>query len=80
MIVPTVGAEGVAGWALMTTSPDAEETHPSEFVTVKLWVPVESPDIDVLFPLPLMFPGLIIQLPPGNPFKTTEAVASTQEG
>ena len=80
MIVPTIGAEGVVGWALITTSPDAEETHPSEFVTVKLWVLVESPDIVVLLPLPFIEPGLIVQLPTGKPFKTTEPVASRHVG
>ena len=80
MIVPTVGTEGVAGWALMTTSPEAEETQPSEFVTVKLYVPVESPDIEVLLPLPFIVPGLIVQLPTGKPFKSTEPVASRQVG
>jgi hypothetical protein len=34
--VPTAGAAGTAGWALITTLADAAETHPEEFVTVKL--------------------------------------------
>ena len=79
-MVPTIGAEGVVGWALITTSPEAEETHPSEFVTVKLWVLVESPDIVVLLPLPFIVPGFIVQLPTGKPFKTTEPDESTQVG
>ena len=29
-------ATGLAGWALMTTLPDAGETHPAALVTVKL--------------------------------------------
>ena len=36
VIVPTTGAVGVAGCALITTFADAKETHPDEFVTVKL--------------------------------------------
>jgi len=32
--VPNVGAVGVAGCALMITFTDAEEVHPTEFVTV----------------------------------------------
>ena len=36
VIVPTVGAAGVAGCALITTSVDAKEIHPAAFVTVKL--------------------------------------------
>ena len=34
VIAPTVGAEGVAGCALITISADAIEVHPSELVTV----------------------------------------------
>ncbi len=36
VMVPTVGASGVAGCALITTSPDAAEVQPTEFVTVKV--------------------------------------------
>ena len=36
VMVPTDGAEGVTGCALMITSPDAADRQPSEFVTVKL--------------------------------------------
>ena len=34
VIVPTIGAGGVAGAALITTFADAKEIHPNEFVTV----------------------------------------------
>jgi hypothetical protein len=34
VMAPTVGADGVAGCALMTTLADAEEVHPTELVTV----------------------------------------------
>ena len=34
VIVPTVGALGVAGWALITTLAEAGETHPEALVTV----------------------------------------------
>jgi hypothetical protein len=34
VMAPTVGADGVAGCALMTTLADAEEVHPAELVTV----------------------------------------------
>jgi len=40
LIVPTVGAEGVGGCALITTLADALDVQPSELVTVKLYVPV----------------------------------------
>jgi len=36
VIVPTEGAVGVAGCALMPTLPDAGEMHPEAFVTVKV--------------------------------------------
>ena len=32
--VPTMGAVGVAGWASITTLPDATEVHPDALVTV----------------------------------------------
>jgi hypothetical protein len=34
VMAPTVGADGVAGCALITTLPDADEVHPTELVTV----------------------------------------------
>ena len=34
VIVPTVGAVGVAGWALITTLADANEIQPEALVTV----------------------------------------------
>jgi len=34
VIVPTTGAVGVEGCALMTTLPDAGEAHPAALVTV----------------------------------------------
>jgi hypothetical protein len=34
VIVPTIGAVGVVGWALITTFDEAGETHPEAFVTV----------------------------------------------
>ena len=36
VIVPTVGATGVAGWVLITTLAEIGETQVTEFVTVKL--------------------------------------------
>ena len=35
-IVPTIGAEGVVGWGLITTLLEAAETQPSALVTVKV--------------------------------------------
>jgi hypothetical protein len=62
----------------MTTLADANEVHPTELVTVKLYVPTASPDIVVLDPVPAMAPGLIVQLPAGKPFSTTLPVGVTQ--
>ena len=36
VIVPTPGANGVAGCGLITTLPDAGEVQPAAFLTVKL--------------------------------------------
>ena len=36
VMVPTVGAEGVAGCALITTFPEVTEVHPAALVTVKV--------------------------------------------
>ena len=36
VIVPIVGAFGVAGWALIIAFAEAEEIHPTEFVTVNV--------------------------------------------
>ena len=37
VMVPTIGAEGVTGWALIAAGTDATEVHPEEVrVTVKI--------------------------------------------
>lgn len=36
VIVPTTGAVGVSGWALITTPDDEADTQPFAFVTVKV--------------------------------------------
>ena len=80
MMVPMVGAEGVAGCGSMTTLPEEAEMQPSELVTVNVCVPVAKPEIVVLAPLPAMLSGLMVQLPDGKPFKTTLPVARAQLG
>ena len=45
VMVPTVGAVGVAGWGLIKMLADACEVHPAELVTVNVYVPATSPDI-----------------------------------
>ena len=80
VIVPGIGAEGVAGCTLITISADAGEIQPSVFVTVKLYVPATRPDMVVLMPVPKIAPGLIVQFPAGKPFNTTLPVESEQVG
>ena len=80
VMVPIMGAEGVAGCGSMTTLPEEAEMQPSELVTVNVCVPVAKPEIVVLAPLPAMLPGLMVQLPDGKPFKTTLPVARAQVG
>ena len=41
---------------------------------------VLSPDIVVLLPLPVIVPGLIVQLPAGKPPRMTDPVANAQVG
>lgn len=77
---PTVGAAGVTGCTLITTLAEAGEVHPEALVTVKLWVPAVRPEIAVLVPEPEILPGLIIQLPVGNPFSTTLPVETVHVG
>ena len=69
----------------MTTFPDATEIHPETLVTVKVYVPVASPDIVVLVPVPavVVLPGVLVNVHApvaGNPFKTTLPVATAQVG
>lgn len=54
--------------------------HPAALVTVKLCVPVASPVMVVVAPLPVIAPGLIVQLPAGRPERTTLPVAVVQVG
>lgn len=80
VIMPTVGAEGVTGCVLMTTFAVGEEVHPTELVTVKLYVPVANPVTVLLAPELAIAPGFIVQLPAGNPDRITLPVATAQVG
>jgi len=80
VITPTTGAPGVAGCALITTDPEATEVQPTELVTVKVRVPGARPEIDVLAPVPLIPPGLIVQFPAGNPLNSTVPVEIVHVG
>ena len=64
----------------MTTSEDAGEVQPLEFVTVKLYDPGDNPVIVRLVVEPVRFPGLIVQLPDGKPLNTTLPVETVQVG
>src|SRR5664280_796196 len=64
----------------MITFPDADEIHPDELVTAKLYVFAAKPFIVVLVPVPDIGPGLMVQLPEGNPLNTTLPVANAQVG
>ena len=67
---------------MMITLADGAEVQPDiPSVTVKLYVPVASPDMVVVVPVPVIPPGFIVQVPDaGKPFKTTLPVASVQLG
>ena len=64
----------------MTTLADGEEEHPAAFKTVKLYVPATSPVTVVLAPVPVIAPGLMVQLPAGKLFSITLPVATAQVG
>jgi len=52
---------------LITTFAEIGETQPTEFVTVKLYVPDASAETIVLVVDPEIFPGFKVQLPEGSP-------------
>jgi hypothetical protein len=80
VIVPTVGAIGVTGRALITTLAEATEVHPAELVTVYVCEPTAMPERVVLVVDPAMVPGLMVQLPAGKPLNMTLPVAKIQVG
>lgn len=80
VMVPATGAEGVTGWVFIVTVEDGAEVHPTEFVTVKTYVPAERPEMVLLEPEPVIAPGSIVQLPEGRPVKVTLPVAVEQVG
>ena len=65
---------------MITTFTVAPEVQPAALVTVKLYVPGARLLIVVDVVLPLMPPGLIVQLPAGNPLRTTEPVPTVHVG
>ena len=80
VMTPTMGADGVAGCALITMAGVGKEVHPIALVTVKVYEPATNPDLVYVDPEPDIAPGLIIQFPEGNPFNTTLPVETEHVG
>jgi len=86
VIVSMTGTDGVSGWLFITTLTVDAEVHPSEFVTVKVYViPSVSSVIVVLVPVPVFVapPGVavIVHVPvAGKPFRITLPVATEHVG
>jgi hypothetical protein len=75
VIVPTIGARGAAGAAMITTRVDVIDTHPASLITLKSYVPGNRSVIVALVPVPAMAPGFIVHTPDaGNPERTTVPV------
>ena len=84
-MVPTTGAAGVTGCAGITTPDDDGEVHPSELVTVKVYVPVGMAETVVVIPDPVVVtaPGVrvTVQVPlEGKPLNSTLPVDNVQVG
>ena len=83
MMVPTIGASGVTGWVLIVALVEATEVQPTEFVTVKVYVPAARPvkvvvAVDPVFVAPPV--AVTVQLPAGRPLSATLPVAVEQVG
>ena len=78
------GTAGVLGIELMSTLIDALEVHPTEFVTMKVYVFGGSPLKVALDPVPLMdapIDGVIVHVPDeGKPLKSTLPVPTAHVG
>ena len=79
------GDEGEAGCGFMVTLADEREVQPAELVTVKVYVPVASPVMFVVVPLPSVVtpPGfrLSVHVPgEGSPLKAALPAATRQVG
>ena len=80
VIVPAIGAVGAGGGGFMTTSADAFDIQPAAAVTLKLYVPGIRFEMVVVVPVPVIAPGLIVQVPvAGSPFNTTVPVGTAHE-
>ena len=79
-MLPKLGAVGAPGNATIITSEEAGEIHPASLVTVKLCDPMVKSWIVTLVSVPVIAPGLIVQLPEGKSFNMTLPVASPHVG
>jgi hypothetical protein len=78
--VPTIGAVGATGGALIITSADGFDIHPAAEVTLKLYVPGIRFEMVALVPVPVIAPGLIVHVPvAGRPLSTTLPVVAAHE-
>lgn len=83
--VVCTGLAGGAGGAGITAFDETDEVHPSEFVTVKVYVPAARSEIVTLVPVPgvKIPPGLRVRVHvpvEGNLFSTTLPVGTVQVG
>ena len=84
VIVPTTGAVGVTGCALIVTCDDEGDVTAEALVTVNVYVPGAN-DVIVLLvtePVTEIFPGVIPsdQFPDGSPLIVTLPVVTVQLG
>jgi hypothetical protein len=80
VIAPIAGAAGDPGGEMIITSVEGRDIHPASLVILKLYVPGIRLAIIVLVPVPVIAPGLMIQVPvAGNPFKITLPVGVPHE-
>ena len=83
VMVPMMGAAGVAGCALMVALNDAKEVHVPSF-TVKVYVFAARPLKTPVVPVPVIVadPGdaVTVQAPAGNPLNATLPVDNAQVG
>lgn len=78
VIVPTTGDVGITDVIIIFD--EAGEVHPTELVTVKLYVPAINPVKVVLEVLPASDTGLMVQFPDGSPDISTLPVAVAHVG
>lgn len=80
VIIPATGAGGVTGCAPITIFEEDADVQPAELVTVKLYIPGTSPEMVFEAVLPVIPPGLIVQLPAGSPERSTLPVGVVHVG